>query len=254
MAKTVLRIAGLHARVKGGSEILKGVDIEVCEGEIHGIMGPNGAGKSTLANILIGKDDYEVTEGVVEFLGEDLLSMSPEERAQKGLFLAFQYPVELPGVVGSYFIRTALNSIRKAKGLKPLGLREFNKMISEKASLLGVKEEMLKRSVNEGFSGGEKKRYEVLQMAMLDPIFAVLDETDSGLDVDALKVIAEGVNVLRKSDPRKCFLMITHYQRVLDLILPDKVHVMVDGKIVKSGDRGLASEVEDKGYEWAVGG
>lgn len=244
----MLNVKNIHASIEG-SEILRGVNLEVRPGEIHAIMGTNGSGKSTLANILAGRDEYEITNGAVEFFGEDLLEMAPEDRAGKGLFLAFQYPVELPGVNESYFLRTSYNSIRKFRGEEPLSVRDFAKLLKEKAALLGLDESFLSRPVNEGFSGGEKKRNEILQMLLLEPKLAVLDETDSGLDIDALQVVAEGVNRLRS--PERSFLIITHYQRLLNYITPDVVHVMLDGKIVCSGGKELALRLEAEGYQWA---
>jgi Fe-S cluster assembly ATP-binding protein len=244
---TVLKIESLHAGIEG-NEILKGLSLEIKPGEVHAIMGVNGSGKSTLANVLTGRDGYDVTAGGATFFGEDLLEMDPEERAQKGLFLAFQYPVELPGVNATYFMRTALNSVRKARGDKDLSVMEFSQLLKEKAKILALNESLLQRSLNEGFSGGEKKRNEILQMALLEPKLAILDETDSGLDIDALQIVAEGVNKLRSSE--RSFLVITHYQRLLDFIIPDVVHVMLDGQIVKSGGKELALELESKGYNW----
>ena len=245
----MLKIKDLYARAEE-KEILKGLNLEVKEGEIHAIMGVNGSGKSTLANVLTGREAYEVTAGSVDFCGKDLLDLDPEERACEGLFMAFQYPIELPGVLGSYFLRTAFNSHREYRGEDPLKVREFNAHIKEKLELLQLDESLIKRSVNEGFSGGEKKRNEIFQMAVLDPKIAVLDETDSGLDIDALQVVANGVNTIIKNDPKKSAIIITHYQRLLDYIVPDVVHVMIDGKIVKTGDKNLALELEDKGYNW----
>ena len=244
---SLLKISDLHARIEGdGREILKGINLEIKPGEVHAIMGVNGSGKSTLANILCGKDGYEVTKGQVAFDGKDLLEMDPEIRAREGLFLAFQYPVELPGVLTTYFLRTALNSIREHRGLKPLAVREFATFVKEKAKLLELSDELLQRAVNEGFSGGEKKRNEVFQMAVLEPKLAILDETDSGLDIDALQTVAAGVNRLRS--PERGMLVITHYQRLLNYIVPDVVHVMIDGRIVRSGDKELALELENRGY------
>ncbi|RME62154.1 MAG: Fe-S cluster assembly ATPase SufC [Candidatus Dadabacteria bacterium] len=253
--KNILEIKDLYVSVEKEEnstliEILKGVNLSINQGEIHAIMGTNGSGKSTLANVLAGKPDYIVTKGSVHFLGEDLLELSPEERAQKGLFMAFQYPVELPGVAASYFLRTAYNSIRKARGEPEMKLRDFNKIVQEKAKELDINPSLLQRGVNEGFSGGEKKRHEILQLAVLDPLLAILDETDSGLDIDALQIVAKGVNTLKSKDPKKSFLVITHYQRILNYIKPDFVHIMLDGKIVKSGSEDLALEVESKGYSW----
>lgn len=245
----MLRIRDLHAGIEG-KEILKGFNIEVKPGEVHAIMGVNGSGKSTLANILGGREGYEVTKGEVEYFGKDLLELDPEERAREGLFLAFQYPVELPGVLISYFLRTAYNSLREHRGEEPLKVREFSKLMQEKAKLLSLNPELLNRAVNEGFSGGEKKRNEIFQMALLDPKLCILDETDSGLDIDALKIVSDGVNKLKAEDPEKAFVVITHYQRLLNFIVPDYVHVMIDGQIVKTGDKTLALELEEKGYNW----
>lgn len=243
----MLTIKNLHAKVaESETEILKGISLNIKAGEVHAIMGANGSGKSTLASILGGKDGYEVTQGSVEFQGQDLLEMSPEVRAREGLFLAFQYPVELPGVVGSYFLRTAYNSIREHRGLPPAPVREFADLIKQKAKMLELNETLLSRSVNEGFSGGEKKRNEIFQMALLEPKLAILDETDSGLDIDALQVVANGVNKLRSKD--NAIIVITHYQRLLNYIVPDYVHVLLDGRIVKSGDKNLALELESEGY------
>ncbi|WP_415774798.1 Fe-S cluster assembly ATPase SufC [Sneathiella sp. P13V-1] len=240
-----MEIKNLHATV-GGKEILKGINLTINPGEIHAIMGPNGAGKSTLSYVLSGRDGYEVTEGSVTYKGEDLLEMDPDERANDGIFLAFQYPVEIPGVASATFLKTALNAKRKYQGKEELDAMQFLKLVREKTKELGIKDDMLKRAVNVGFSGGEKKRNEVLQMSLLEPDLMLLDETDSGLDIDALKVAAEGVNRLRS--PERSALVITHYQRLLDYIVPDFVHVLADGKIVKSGDKNLALELEEKGY------
>lgn len=245
----MLSIKGLSAAVQG-TTILKGIDLEIAPGEVHAIMGVNGSGKSTLANVLAGREDYQVLEGEVLFAGKNLLEMNPEERARAGLFLAFQYPVELPGVLATYFLRTAVNAVRQARGQEQLGVREFNLMLQEKAAQLELKEELLKRSLNEGFSGGEKKRNEVLQMALLEPQLVVMDETDSGLDIDALQVVAKGVNRVRADKPQSAFLIITHYQRLLNYIIPDFVHVMINGQIVKSGGKELALELEERGYNW----
>lgn len=247
---SLLEIKNLHVSVEG-KEILKGFNLVVNEGETHAIMGPNGSGKSTLANILAGKDGYEITAGEINYQGKDLLEMDPEIRSKEGVFLAFQYPVELPGVNSSYFLRTAYNSLLQYRGKEPLKLREFDALVKEKAALLELNPELLKRSVNEGFSGGEKKRNEIFQMALLDPKLCVLDETDSGLDIDALQVVSGGVNKLKAQDPKKSFIVITHYQRLLNYIVPDKVHVLVDGEIVKSGGKELALELEKSGYSWA---
>lgn len=241
----MLEIKNLHATV-GGKEILKGLSLEIPAGEVHAIMGPNGSGKSTLSYVVAGRAGYEVTAGEITLNGRDVLAMAPEERAAAGLFLAFQYPVEIPGVQMTTFLKTALNSIRKQRGQAELDALDFLKLMKAKQKALGVTDEMIKRPVNVGFSGGEKKRNEVLQMAMLEPSFAILDETDSGLDIDALKVVSEGVNALR--GPERSFLVITHYQRLLDYIVPDVVHVMAGGKIVKSGGPELAKELEAKGY------
>jgi Fe-S cluster assembly ATP-binding protein len=244
---SLLKIRDLYARVAdGGKEILKGINLEIKPGEVHAIMGVNGSGKSTLANILGGKEGYEITGGSVQFEGKDLLEMDPEIRAREGVFLAFQYPVELPGVLTTYFLRTALNAVRQHRGLPALNVREFNTLVKEKAKLLELGDELLQRAVNEGFSGGEKKRNEIFQMAVLEPKLAILDETDSGLDIDALQTVSEGVNKLRNSSTG--MLVITHYQRLLNYIVPDVVHVMIDGRIVKSGGKELALELEDKGY------
>ena len=243
----MLKIRNLHAGVDG-NEILKGIDLTVDPGEVHAIMGPNGSGKSTLASVLSGREAYEVTEGSVLYEGKDLLDMDIETRASEGLFMAFQYPVEIPGVSNLYFMKAALNAQRNYRGEGELDAIDFLALIREKASLVKLDEAYLKRNVNEGFSGGEKKRNEIFQMAMLEPKLAILDETDSGLDIDALKIVADGVNTLR--DPNRATIVITHYQRLLDYIIPDKVHVLFDGKIVKSGDRNLALELESKGYGW----
>lgn len=241
----MIEIKDLHAEIDG-TKIIKGLNLTIGKGEVHAIMGPNGAGKSTLSYILAGKDDYEVTQGDILFNGESILEMSPDERAAAGLFLAFQYPVEIPGVLMTNFLKTSLNAVRKARGENELETLDFIKMLRAKTSELGIKDEMLKRAVNVGFSGGEKKRNEVLQMAMLEPQFCVLDETDSGLDIDALKIVADGVNALRSGE--RSFLVITHYQRLLDYIVPDYVHILSDGQIIKSGDADLAKELEQKGY------
>ncbi len=244
---SLLKITDLHARIEGeGREILKGINLEINPGEVHAIMGVNGSGKSTLANILGGREGYEVTQGSVHFAGQELLELDPEIRAREGLFMAFQYPVELPGVLTSYFLRTALNSVREHRGLPALSVREFAALLKEKSKLLELGDELLKRAVNEGFSGGEKKRNEVLQMAVLEPKLAILDETDSGLDIDALQTVANGVNQLRSKE--NGMLVITHYQRLLNYIVPDFVHVMIDGRIVRSGGKDLALELESKGY------
>lgn len=241
----MLEIKDLHATV-GGKEILKGITLTINAGEIHAVMGPNGAGKSTLSYVLAGRSGYEVTSGSVTYKGEDLLALSPDERACKGIFLAFQYPVEIPGVASATFMKTAYNARQKYRGEQEVDAMEFLKLVRVKTKELGIKDEMLKRAVNVGFSGGEKKRNEVLQMALLEPDLMLLDETDSGLDIDALKIAADGINRLRS--PERAGLIITHYQRLLDYIIPDFVHVLADGRIVKSGDKSLALELEEKGY------
>ena len=243
----MLQIRNLHARA-GGKEILKGIDLSVEAGEVHAIMGPNGSGKSTLANVLAGRESIEVTQGQVLYEGKDLLAMSPEERAWEGVFLAFQYPVEIPGVSTMYLLKAGLNAIRKHRGEPELDAIEFLAMIKEKVKLVEIEQAFLNRSVNEGFSGGEKKRNEILQMAVLDPALAILDETDSGLDIDALRVVANGVNGLRST--RRSMLVITHYQRLLSYIVPDRVHVLHNGRIVRSGGKELALELEKRGYAW----
>lgn len=243
----MLSIKNLHAKV-GGHEVLKGLNLEVNPGEVHAIMGPNGAGKSTLAHILSGKAGYEVTKGTIQFNGVDLTEMEAHERALAGLFLAFQYPVEIPGVNNLYFLKAAFNAHRKANGEKELDAFDFMKLVKAKAKELQMDEKFLKRAVNEGFSGGEKKRNEILQMSMLEPSLSILDETDSGLDIDAMKIVAGGVNKLR--DPSRSAIVVTHYQRLLDYIEPDFVHVLSDGRIVKSGDKNLPQELEEKGYAW----
>ena len=242
----LLKVEGLRASVED-KEILKGVDLVIRKGEIHAVMGPNGAGKSTLSAVLAGKPQFTVTAGKVEFLGQDLLAMSPEERAWAGLFLSFQYPVEIPGVTITNFMKTAVNAHRTGKGLEPLKAGDFLKLMREKMAFVQMKPEFAKREVNVGFSGGEKKRNEIFQMAMLDPTLAILDETDSGLDVDALRIVANGVNALHT--PEKAAIVITHYQRLLDYIVPDVVHVLKDGKIVKTAGRELVAEIEEKGYD-----
>ena len=241
----MIEIKNLHASVDG-KEILKGIDLTIRPGEVHAIMGPNGSGKSTLSYVLAGRDGYEITEGSVTFFGKDLLAMEPEERAAAGLFLAFQYPVEIPGVANTTFLKSALNAVRKQRGEPELDAMQFLKLVREKTKALNMTDEMLKRAVNVGFSGGEKKRNETLQMAVLQPAFAILDETDSGLDIDALKIVAEGVNALRS--PERSILVITHYQRLLDYIVPDHVHVLAFGKIQRSGGKELALELEKNGY------
>jgi Fe-S cluster assembly ATP-binding protein len=242
---TILEIKDLHASVEG-NEILKGVSLSINAGETHAIMGPNGSGKSTLAMILAGREDYEITQGQVLYQGQDLLELSPEDRARAGLFLAFQYPVEIPGVSNTYFLKAALNATRKARGQQELDAVEFLKLVREKVKLVKLDDSLMNRPVNDGFSGGEKKRNEIFHMAVLEPTLAVLDETDSGLDIDALKIVAEGVNRLRS--PERAFLVITHYQRLLNFIVPDRVHVLVGGRIVRSGGKELALELEEKGY------
>lgn len=243
----MIEIKNLHATIEG-KEILKGLSLNVKAGEIHAIMGPNGAGKSTLASILAGREEYDITHGEVSFDGDDLLEMSTEERARAGLFLAFQYPVEIPGVSNVNFLRTAINEIRDAHGENPISAKEFMALVREKSKIVELDSSLASRSVNEGFSGGEKKRNEIFQMAMLNPKLAVLDETDSGLDIDALRIVAKGVNSLKS--PENASIVITHYQRLLDYIVPDYVHVLYDGRIVKTGDKNLALELEEKGYDW----
>ena len=242
----MIKIENLHVEVEG-NQILKGINLEVKAGETHAIMGPNGSGKSTLAQVLAGHEDYEVTKGKVEYLKKDLLEMDVDERACEGVFLAFQYPVELPGVNNTYFLKSALNAQRKYRGEKEIDAMEFMDLISDKIKLLNLKDSLLKRPVNEGFSGGEKKRNEIFQMAVLEPKLALLDETDSGLDIDALRVVAEGVNTMRNKE--NAIIIVTHYQRLLNYIVPDFVHVLVDGKIISSGDKNLALELEEKGYD-----
>ena len=246
----MLEISNLHARVAApnGREILKGVDLTINAGEVHAIMGKNGSGKSTLAQVLAGRETYEVTQGEVRFEGKDLLDQSAEERAREGIFLAFQYPVEIPGVSTSYFLKAAVNAIRKHRSQKELDAREFLQLVKDKMKLLQMDPSFMNRAVNEGFSGGEKKRNEIFQMTVVNPRLALMDETDSGLDIDALKVVAHGANSLR--GPDRAILMVTHYQRLLNYIEPDYVHVMLDGRIVKSGDKSLALELEEKGYDW----
>jgi len=243
----MLDIKGLRAKV-GGKEILRGINLHVRAGEVHAIMGPNGSGKSTLAHVLSGRENYEVTGGSVTYLGKDLLAMSPEMRAREGVFLAFQYPVEIPGVSTTYFLKAALNAVRKHRGLEELDAMEFLTLIKDKMKLVEMDQALTNRALNEGFSGGEKKRNEILQMAVLDPALALLDETDSGLDIDALRIVAGGVNALRRED--RAMVLITHYQRLLDYIVPDFIHVLYDGRIVKSGTKELALELESKGYDW----
>jgi len=243
----MLKIKNLHASVEDKS-ILKGINLEIKPGEVHAIMGPNGSGKSTLASVIAGKDDYEVTDGDIFFEGEDINEMAAEERAHKGIFLSFQYPVEIPGVSVTNFMKTAINETRKAKGLEDMPAKDMLKLIREKAELLEIDRKFLSRSLNEGFSGGEKKRNEIFQMAMLEPKLAILDETDSGLDIDALRIVANGVNKLKSKN--NAVLVITHYQRLLEYIVPDFVHVLYNGRIVKSGTKELAHELEEKGYDW----
>jgi Fe-S cluster assembly ATP-binding protein len=244
----MLEVKNLHATVGENKEILKGLNLHVKAGEIHAIMGANGSGKSTLANVLAGREEYQVTQGEIRYLGKNLLEMAIEERACEGIFMAFQYPVEIPGVNGAYFLKAALNAIRKYRGLEELDALDFLQHVKSKMKLLELEEALLNRPVNEGFSGGEKKRNEIFQMAVLEPKLAVLDETDSGLDIDALKVVANGVNKIRTKD--NAVIVITHYQRLLDYIVPDFVHVLLDGKIVRSGTKELALELEEKGYDW----
>jgi Fe-S cluster assembly ATP-binding protein len=245
----MLSIKNLFVNVEG-KEILKGINLEIKTGEIHAIMGPNGSGKSTLANVLAGRDGYEIISGEVTYEGKNLLLLSPEERAHEGIFLAFQYPVEIPGISNSTFLKTALNEIRKHKGLEALDALEFLTLIKEKMKLVGMDQSLISRPVNQGFSGGEKKKNEIFQLAVLDPRLAILDETDSGLDIDALKIVAHGVNIFKQQNPEKSVIVVTHYQRLLEYIIPDFVHVLYDGKIVKSGGKELALELEAKGYEW----
>ncbi|MBI3500529.1 MAG: Fe-S cluster assembly ATPase SufC [Bacteroidetes bacterium] len=243
----MLSIKNLHAGIPG-KEILQGINLEVKAGEVHAIMGPNGSGKSTLSSVLAGKKEYEVTEGEVIFKGKNILEMSSEDRAREGLFLAFQYPVEIPGVSNINFLKTAINEIRAHKNLSPIDAKDFLKMVKEKQALVEITGNLANRSVNEGFSGGEKKRNEIFQMAMLEPTLAIMDETDSGLDIDALRIVANGVNKLRSKE--RSFVVITHYQRLLNYIVPDFVHILYEGKIVKSGGKELAMELEEKGYDW----
>ncbi len=247
----LLEIQNLHASVEG-REILRGVDLKVNPGEVHAIMGPNGSGKSTLAGVLAGREEYEVTAGQVLLDGRDLLDMAPEERAREGVFLAFQYPVEIPGVSNTYFLKAAVNAVRKHRGLPEYDAFEFLKLVKQKVKVVGLDESLLQRPVNEGFSGGEKKRNEIFHMAVLEPRLGILDETDSGLDIDALRIVADGVNSLRAAD--RAFVVITHYQRLLNYIVPDFVHVLLDGRIVRSGGKDLALELEAKGYAWLEDG
>ena len=243
----MLEIRNLYARVEGG-EILHGIDLSVKRGEVHAIMGPNGSGKSTLAKVLAGREGYQVTEGAVLFDGKDLLSMLPEDRAREGLFLGFQYPIEIPGVSNMYFLKTALNEIRKYRGQPELDAMDFLVLAREKMKMVEMDESLINRAVNEGFSGGEKKRNEIFQMAVLEPRLAILDETDSGLDIDALRVVSQGINALRRED--RAMVLVTHYQRLLNYVVPDRVHVMIDGQIVRSGGKEFALELEEKGYVW----
>jgi len=243
----MLSINNLHARIEE-KEILKGINLDIKAGEVHAIMGPNGSGKSTLASVLAGRPEYEVTDGSVEFLGKDLLELSPEDRAGEGIFLAFQYPVEIPGLTTTNFIKTAVNEVRKYRGQAPYDAVQFLKLMREKMAMVEINQSLLSRSLNEGFSGGEKKRNEIFQMAMLEPKLAILDETDSGLDIDAIRIVANGVNKLRNKD--NAVLLVTHYQRLLDYIVPDFVHVLYNGRIVKSGTKELALELEEKGYDF----
>ncbi len=243
----MLEIKNLHASVEG-KEILRGINLTINPGEVHAIMGPNGSGKSTLASVLAGREEFEVTEGSVTYKGVDLLDLDPEERARKGVFLAFQYPVEIPGVTTTNFLKTAVNQVRESRGEKPMDAVSFLKLMKEKMKLVDIDQSLLSRSLNEGFSGGEKKRNEIFQMAMLEPTLSILDETDSGLDIDALKIVADGVNALKSKETAT--IVVTHYQRLLNYIVPDFVHVLLNGKIVKSGTKALALELEDKGYDW----
>jgi Fe-S cluster assembly ATP-binding protein len=245
--KQMLEIKGLHASVEG-TEILKGLDLEVGRGEVHAIMGPNGSGKSTLANVLAGREEYQVDSGTVKYNGLDLLELAADERACEGIFMAFQYPVSIPGISNAYFLRSALNALRRYRDESEIDAVDFLELVRSKMELVGMDQKLLQRAVNDGFSGGEKKRNEILQMAVLDPKLAILDETDSGLDIDALRVVAEGVNVLRRED--RTFIIVTHYQRLLDYIVPDRVHVLSGGRIVRSGDKDLALELEKEGYSW----
>ena len=247
MSEPMLKIRDLYAAVDG-TEILRGIDLEVNPGEVHAIMGPNGSGKSTLAKVLAGHPDYQITRGEVLFEGKSLIELAPEERAREGIFLAFQYPLEIPGVSNMYFLRTALNAIRRSRGETEIDAFDFLSLVREEAALLEMDDALLKRAVNEGFSGGEKKRNEIVQMAVLQPKLAILDETDSGLDIDALRVVSGGVNALRS--PERATIVVTHYQRLLDHVVPDYVHVLNEGRIIRSGDRDLALELEDKGYGW----
>ncbi|MBV2165493.1 MAG: Fe-S cluster assembly ATPase SufC [Kaistella sp.] len=246
----MLNINNLHAKIEDGVEILKGINLQINPGEVHAIMGPNGAGKSTLSSVIAGKEDYEVTDGEILFEGQNIIEDAPEDRAHKGIFLSFQYPVEIPGVSVTNFIKAALNETRKARGLEDMPAKEMLALIRENSEKLGIKRDFLSRSLNEGFSGGEKKRNEIFQMMMLNPKLAILDETDSGLDIDALRIVADGVNSFRNEG--NAVLLITHYQRLLDYIQPDFVHVLADGKIIRTGDKNLALELEEKGYDWLL--
>lgn len=246
----MLEIKNLHAKIQDGAEILKGINLQINPGEVHAIMGPNGAGKSTLSSVIAGKEEYEVTDGEVNFEGENIVEDAPEDRAHKGIFMSFQYPVEIPGVSMTNFIKAAINETRKAKGEEDMGAKEMLGLIRENSEKLGIKKDFLSRSLNEGFSGGEKKRNEIFQMLMLNPKLAILDETDSGLDIDALRIVADGVNSFKNQG--NAVLLITHYQRLLDYIQPDFVHVLADGKIIKTGDKTLALELEEKGYDWLL--
>ncbi|MCC2590481.1 Fe-S cluster assembly ATPase SufC [Chryseobacterium sp. MFBS3-17] len=246
----MLNIQNLHASIEEGAEILKGINLQINPGEVHAIMGPNGAGKSTLSSVIAGREDYEITDGEILFDGESILEDAPEERAHKGIFMSFQYPVEIPGVTVTNFIKAAMNETRKAKGLEDMPAKEMLGLIRENSEKLGIKKDFLSRSLNEGFSGGEKKRNEIFQMMMLNPKLAILDETDSGLDIDALRIVADGVNSFRNEG--NAVLLITHYQRLLDYIQPDFVHVLADGKIIKTGDKSLALELEERGYDWLL--
>ncbi|MBW8361728.1 MAG: Fe-S cluster assembly ATPase SufC [Kaistella sp.] len=246
----MLKINNLHAGIEDGAEILKGINLQINPGEVHAIMGPNGAGKSTLSSVIAGKEEYVVTAGEILYQGQDIQEDTPEERAHKGIFLSFQYPVEIPGVSVTNFIKAALNATRKANGLEDMPAREMMALIRENSEKLGIKKDFLSRSLNEGFSGGEKKRNEIFQMMMLNPKLAILDETDSGLDIDALRIVADGVNSFRNEG--NAVLLITHYQRLLDYIEPDFVHVLADGKIIRTGDKSLALELEEKGYDWLL--
>ena len=246
----MLQIKNLHAKIEDGAEILKGINLQINPGEVHAIMGPNGAGKSTLASVVAGKEEYEVTEGEILFDGNDIVEDAPEDRSHKGIFLSFQYPVEIPGVTVTNFIKTAINENRKSHGLENMPAKDMLALIKENSEKLGIKRDFLSRSLNQGFSGGEKKRNEIFQMMMLNPKLAILDETDSGLDIDALRIVADGVNSFRNEG--NAVLLITHYQRLLDYIQPDFVHVLADGKIIKTGDKSLALELEEKGYDWLL--